>query len=114
MLLLIEGGSSQHFAAGGDLFALRSWNSDSFFFQSPYRGPQPASNCFFDLVLIAAAVKGIQRFTGSGYVERNVAAGNLFGAALGRHELHQNAISARTGIFSGIVVHASERIFEYV
>jgi hypothetical protein len=85
MLLLIEGGSSQHFTAWGSLFALSSLNSYSFFFQAPYRGPQPASNCFFDLVLIAAAVKGIQRFTGSGYVERNMAARNLFGAALGWH-----------------------------
>ena len=65
-----RGGSSQRFAAWGRLFALSSLNSHSFFFQAPYRGPQPASNCFFDLVLIAAAVKGIQRFTGSGYVER--------------------------------------------
>src|SRR6266568_6092744 len=114
MLFVIERGYSQRSAGWGWLIAVSPLCSHALFFQALNSGPQPASNCFFDLVLITAAVKGIQRFTGSGYVERNVAAGNLFGAALGRHQLHQNTITARTGILFGIVVHAGERIFENI
>jgi hypothetical protein len=62
--------------------------------------------------LVAVPVEGIQGFPG--YVERNVAAGNPFGAALGWHQLHQYTITARTGIFFGIVVHASDRVFENI
>jgi hypothetical protein len=43
-----------------------------------------------------------------------VAAGNLLGAVLGWHQLHQYTITARTGILFGIVVHASERVFENI
>src|SRR6266699_2816291 len=114
MLLVIERGYSQRSAGWGWLIAVSPLCSHALFFQALNSGPQPASNCFFDLVLITAAVKGIQRFTGSGYVERNVAAGNHFGAALGWHQVHQNTITARTRILFGIVVHTGERILENI
>src|SRR5215813_10399088 len=41
-------------------------------------------------------------------------AGNLFGATLGWHQLHKNTITARAKIVFGIVVHASERVFENI
>ena len=109
---MIERGYTQRSAGWGWLIAVSPLCGHALFFQVLNSGPQPASNCFFDLVLITAVVKGIQRFTGSGYVERNVAAGDLFGAAFGRHQLHQNTITARTGILFGIVVHASKGVFE--
>src|SRR6266704_5916632 len=112
MLLLVQRGSSQRSAAGGRLLAVSLSSSCPLFFQALNSSPQPASNCLFDLVLITVLVERIQRLTG--YVEGNVAAGNLFGAALGRHQLHQNTITARTGILFGIVVHAGERIFENI
>jgi hypothetical protein len=44
---------------------------------------EPVSDSFFDFVLITASVERIQRLTR--YIEWNVAAWNLFGAALGWH-----------------------------
>src|SRR4029077_5208129 len=112
MLLMVKRRSTQRFLTWSWLFAVSLSSSHPFFFQTLNGGPQPASNGFFDLVLISVAVEGIQRLTGN--VERNVTAGNLFGTALGWHQLHQNTITARTGILFGIVVHAGERIFENV
>src|SRR6202049_3649042 len=112
MLLLIQRGPSWRSARWGRLLVVVPLNSNPCFFQALNSGPQPASNCFFDVLLIAVAVKGIQRFTG--YVEWNMAAGNLFGAALWWHQVHQNTITARTVVFFGIVVHAGERIFENI
>src|SRR6266700_1296868 len=112
MLLLVQRSSSQRSATGGWLFAVSLSSSCPLFFQTLNSCPKPASNCFFGLVLIAVPIQRIQRLTG--YVERNVAAGNIFRVALGRHQLHQNTITARTGILVGIVVHAGERIFENI
>src|SRR5229473_320538 len=93
MLLLVQRSSSQRSAAGRRLLAASSLSSCSFFFQTLNRGAQPVSNILFDLVSITVSVERIQRLTG--YIERNVAAGNLFGAALRRHQLHQNTTTAR-------------------
>src|SRR2546430_14125975 len=103
MLLLVQRGSSQRSGAG---FAVSLSRRCPFFFQTLNSGPQPGSNRFFGLLLVAVPVEGIQSLPRC--VERNVAAGNLFGAALRGHQVHQNTITARTWILFGIVVHAGE------
>src|SRR5713101_9185596 len=106
MLLLVQRSSPHRSAAGGRLFAVSLSSRCPFFFQTLNSGPQPGSNRFFGLLLVAVPVEGVQGLPRC--VERNVAAGNLFGAALGGHQLHQNTITARTWILFGIVVHAGE------
>src|SRR2546430_6863209 len=112
MLLLVERCTSQSSVAGGRLVAVSLSSRCPFFFQTLNSCPKPACNCFFGLVLIAVSIQRIQRLAGC--VERHVAARNLFGAALGWHQLHQNTITARTRILFAIVVHASARVFEDV
>jgi hypothetical protein len=107
---MVKRRSTRRLSAWSWLFAVSLSSSQPFFFETSNNGPKPTSNYFFDLFLIAVAVKRIKRFTR--YVQGNVAAGNLFGAAPSRHQLHQYTITARTGIFFGIVVHASGRDFE--
>src|SRR2546429_5665388 len=106
MLLLVQRSSFRRSAAEGRLFAVSPSSRCPFFFQTLNSGPQPGSNRFFGLLLVAVPVEGIQSLPRC--VERNVAAGNLFGAALGGHQLHQNTITALTWILFGIVVHAGE------
>jgi hypothetical protein len=55
-------------------------------------------------------IQGIERLTG--YVEWNVVAGDIFRTELGRHQVHENTITAPTGTLLGVVVHASERVFD--
>ncbi len=75
MLLLVQRSSSQRSAAGGRVFAVSSSSRCPFFFQTLNSGPQPGSNRFFGLLLVAVPVEGIQSLPRC--VERNVAAGNL-------------------------------------
>ena len=110
MLLGVERRPPQSPAALRRLFVVSVSRRCSFIFQAMNRGPQPASDPLFGLDLIAMPIERIQCLTGG--VERNVTAGNLFGAVFGWHELHQNTITTGTGILFGIVVHTSERIFE--
>src|SRR5260370_29456135 len=112
MLLLVQRGSPYRSAVGERLPAVSLPSRCPFFFQTLNGCPQPASNRFFGLLLVAAPVDGIQRLTEN--VEWNVTAGNLFGTALRWYQLHQNTIAARTWILFGIVVHASERVFENI
>src|SRR6516225_6654166 len=112
VLLLIERRSFQRSVRWSWLFAESPSSSRPSFFQTLNGCPQPALNCLLDLVLIAVSIQGIERLTG--YVERNVVAGDVFGTELGRHQVDENTITARIGILFGIVVHASERVFENI
>src|SRR2546425_10804480 len=86
MLLLVQRCSSHRSAAGGRLFAASLSSRCPFFFQTLNSGPQPRSNRFFSLLLVAVPVEGIQG--PPRWVERNIAAGELFRAAVGWHQLH--------------------------
>jgi len=57
--------------------------SHPFLFKALNSSPEPVSDSFFDFVLITASVERVQRLTR--YIEWNVAAWNLFEAALGWH-----------------------------
>src|SRR5207302_3718519 len=83
MLLLVQRGSSQRSTVDGRVFALGLSSHCPFFFQTLNSGLQPGSNRFFSLLLVAVPVQGIQCLPQC--VERNVTAGNLFGAALRWH-----------------------------
>jgi hypothetical protein len=81
-------------------------------FQTLNRGSEPLSNCFFGLALVAVLIERINRLPRR--VERNMAAWQVRGAKLAWHQMHQNTLTAGTRILSGIVVHASERVFENI
>src|SRR5215831_3760180 len=94
------------------LLITRSSSDSPLFLETFNRGPQPVFDRFFDLLLIAMTVEGVECLMGC--IERNVPAGNLFRAAIGWHKVHENTITAWTGTLSGIVVHAGKGVFENV
>src|SRR5712692_2849769 len=112
MLTLIKRSSPDSSAAGGSPLVLSLQSSHAFLLEALNGGLKPLPHCFFDLLLVAIPVKGIQVFTE--HIEGNVAAGNLFGALLGRDQVHQNTITARSRILFRIEVRAGERVFENI
>jgi hypothetical protein len=89
-----------------------SSNSQPLFLQTLNRSSEPLSNCFFGLGLVAVPIERIKRFPRR--VKRNMAARQIRRAKLAWHQVHQNTLTAGTRILSGIVVHASERVFENI
>jgi hypothetical protein len=57
MLLLVQRCSSHRSAAGGRLFAVSQSSRGPFFSQALNCDPQPVSDRFFDLVLIAVPIE---------------------------------------------------------
>jgi hypothetical protein len=82
----------------------------SLFFQLPNRGPQPATHCLFNLLLIAVSIERVQCL--SQRVEGNMLARELLRAALGWHQLYQNAIGTGVWGFFAVVVYARRGVFE--
>ena len=60
---LIERTSFDGFAAWGPMLVAICSNSQPLFLQALNSGPQPTSDHFFDLTLIAVSIEGIQRLT---------------------------------------------------
>src|SRR6266849_2918040 len=112
MLFLIERSALQVLTTRRGLFIVSRSKSQPLFFQHPNRRLQPLFHRFFNFCLIAVAIERVQRF--SGIVQWNMAAGNLLRARLGRHQVHQNAGTARTRILFRIKIHASKGILENV
>src|SRR5712692_1246330 len=110
MKLLIQRYPFHRFATGRGRFRVILLKSLPLAFQSLDGLPQPVSGCFFNLVLIAIPIQRIQSL--SRRAERDVPAGDYFRAELWWHQLHQDAIAARSGILLAIVVHAGGGIFE--
>jgi hypothetical protein len=110
MKALIQRSSFHRFATGRGRFGVIPLKSLPLVFQSLDGLPQPVSRCFFNLVLIAIPIQRIQSL--SRRAERDVPAGNLFRAELGWHQLHQDAIAARSGVLLAIIVHAGGGILE--
>ena len=68
-------------------------------------GFQPSFQRLFDFQLRPVSVQRVEGLPGG--VERNIPAGDFFRLPLRRNELHQQALTARCAIFTGVAIHAN-------